>query len=702
MNDNPVARTVPSLRWSVAAAAVPLLLAAAPVAGQIKDYACFACVHDEITHKWHIPDHPVFWYPEVIMEHCAAIEYAIPEFNVACDGTQVSEFEVRHTRFQSDECSTSVDVYRLPLPYFLDENWEKVQNPDPNVYGVIEATDQGTDYVRFRYTNPIECPAEGEPVRDVVIAIEYEDTHEGGREIVNTMVIHVNRPPVVMTHGLWSERGAFQAMEDDFKATVYDKALLYRVDYKATNDHAFTTNYRKVEDGIDTVFEQAADAGFATGKVDLVGHSMGGILSRLYVQSPYYDQEVRRIVTCNTPHGGSQMANLLLDDAFPLSGAACTGIWLKSWGTDSCGEGAVEDLRVTSAAIGVVLNDPLSYPSLLEVHAVKTLVDLDSAAPALSPTFGQQVGFPTLIYNVLRVCGVSWYGSVFNGDGHDAIVAATSQGGGLQGSHQSEVSNQGHIGSVANPAVIERVRELLSLPRGAGELTNTYYSPEVEQYFTPNAACPASPAPLRRLAAETIAVTAPAPDASVQSGQDLTVSVAGSASVATVILGLSDAAGRLFLAEQPGPSPTSEIEIPDDMIGQARLFAIGLTTLGSEVALSGAIDLEVGVSATLTGLAVYPEAAHLKLGGTETLEITGEYSDGVARNLSQIAGLGFAFTEGHASRSGTNGVTLNERLDDVLTISYQGVTSPEVRIRALPPEQPRVPTKPVRRRLTRK
>jgi hypothetical protein len=319
----------------------------------------------------------------------------------------------------------------------------------------------------------------------------------------------------------------------------------------------------------------------------------------------------------------------------------------------------------------------------------------------LSPTL-TQVGFPALLYNLLRACAIQWYGSVFNGDDHDAIVAATSQGGGLQEVHQSQVGNQQHIGSVANPAVVARVRELLSLPRGDGALTNGYYNPEVEDYFTPNAVCPATPAPLRRLAAETIAVTSPASGACVQAGQALTVSVVGSPGVATVILGLSDAAGRLFLAELPGPSPTFEIEVPDDMIGAARLFAIGLTTLGTDVVPSDAVTLEVGVSATLTGLAVYPAAAHLRLGGTETLEITGEYDDGVDRDLSDLPGLAFAFAEGHASRSGTSGVKLNERLDDVLTISYQGVASPEVKIRALPPEQPRVPVNPVRRRLSRK
>ena len=75
--------------------------------------------------------------------------------------------------------------------------------------------------------------------------------------------------------------------------------------------------------------------------------------------------------------------------------------------------------------------------------------------------------------------------------------------------------------------------------------------------------------------------------------------------------------------------------------------------------------------------------------------------DGVARDLSKLPGTIFTFAGGHASRSGTSGVMLNERVDDVLTIAYQGITSPEVKIRALPPDQPQVPTKPVRRHLRR-
>ena len=51
---------------------------------------------------------------------------------------------------------------------------------------------------------------------------------------------------------------------------------------------------------------------------------MGGVISRLYIQEPGYQHEVRRIITSNTPHAGSQMANLLLDRSFDPLGLICS------------------------------------------------------------------------------------------------------------------------------------------------------------------------------------------------------------------------------------------------------------------------------------------------------------------------------------------------------------------------------------------
>ena len=44
----------------------------------------------------------------------------------------------------------------------------------------------------------------------------------------------------------------------------------------------------------------------------LVGHSMGGVVSREYVQSDYYNDDVDKIVTLDSPHEGTGALNMQL------------------------------------------------------------------------------------------------------------------------------------------------------------------------------------------------------------------------------------------------------------------------------------------------------------------------------------------------------------------------------------------------------
>src|SRR5262249_10464468 len=67
-----------------------------------------------------------------------------------------------------------------------------------------------------------------------------------------------------------------------------------------------------------------------------------------------------------------------------------------------------------------------------------------------------------------------------------------------------------------------------------------------------------------------------------------------------------------------------------------------------------------------------------------SLEITGHYDDGVARDLSQQPGLSFTFADGHAAQSGPGSVVLNDALDDTLTVTFDGVDSAPVPITAIP------------------
>jgi pimeloyl-ACP methyl ester carboxylesterase len=279
---------------------------------------------------------------ECPLERCADIEFPAPEFRVTADGVAASQFELDRVINPGSTCTNEL---KNPRPFFIDENREKIISPERKKFGAIKVTAQDEHGLYFEYTHPTDLPPDGDVSRDVTIGIEYE-RESGGHVIWNSMVIHVYRPPVVMTHGLWADAESFAKMEKNFSSVSHDYPpdLLYRVDY--SKDHAnaksFVENLAVAENGVAALLEQAAKKDFAIGKVDLVGHSMGGILSRLYVQGQYYGDDVRRIVTCNTPHAGSQMANWLLDEVWDPYGLACAAIGAT---TGSCYEGAVLQRR---------------------------------------------------------------------------------------------------------------------------------------------------------------------------------------------------------------------------------------------------------------------------------------------------------------------------------------------------------------------
>ena len=48
----------------------------------------------------------------------------------------------------------------------------------------------------------------------------------------------------------------------------------------------------------------------AQDKVILIGHNMGGLAAREYLQSSSYDHDVAKLITVGTPHRGSFLADL--------------------------------------------------------------------------------------------------------------------------------------------------------------------------------------------------------------------------------------------------------------------------------------------------------------------------------------------------------------------------------------------------------
>ena len=107
------------------------------------------------------------------------------------------------------------------------------------------------------------------------------------------------RPPVILIHGLFQNR-----------------ACLFWLEYRlrqsgVTNIYSINTPpWRELETLTETLAKKVDEVRLALNvdKVDLVGHSMGGIIGRNYVQHRGGAERVAHLVTLGSPHHGSKLA----------------------------------------------------------------------------------------------------------------------------------------------------------------------------------------------------------------------------------------------------------------------------------------------------------------------------------------------------------------------------------------------------------
>ncbi|NMG06476.1 triacylglycerol lipase [Brasilonema sp. UFV-L1] len=111
--------------------------------------------------------------------------------------------------------------------------------------------------------------------------------------------IEEKRNPVLLVHGIFDTGRVFDQMIAYLKQRGW---MVYDLDLIPNNGNL----------GLDTLAEQVADYVDATFEpeqsLDLVGFSMGGIVSRYYVQRLGGINRVQRFVTISAPHHGTWIA----------------------------------------------------------------------------------------------------------------------------------------------------------------------------------------------------------------------------------------------------------------------------------------------------------------------------------------------------------------------------------------------------------
>lgn len=311
--------------------------------------------------------------------------------------------------------------------------------------------------------------------------------------------IKVYRPGVLFLHGFDSDKECFRYIYAELLKESYTTAQLLG-DYENTNRASFHDNTHKnnvVQKYLSLLYRQLAGKGIVSSKYDLVGHSMGGILSRLYAQE-VNNNTVNRIITINTPHFGSNLSILgqkirkLLEYIRISTFLAKDPKWLLISAVgihyiDNFMNGAGMDLAPNSSAIENLNRGHADVP----VHAISSFmidnVYLDETLhqiEMIDPILGCPSLYSTLYGFAKSNPGMGVINEILGSTHHDGVVTLESQFGGLSSNHVTMEtapyegiggmkSNAHHINTCRWDETFNNLYSLLSSPKSSDNFCAT-------------------------------------------------------------------------------------------------------------------------------------------------------------------------------------------------------------------------------------
>lgn len=110
--------------------------------------------------------------------------------------------------------------------------------------------------------------------------------------------------PLLLVHGLGGHPGNFVGLKTSFARRGRTRSYVVDFGSAASFDALASHLGLVIQDVIDANELAEHDT------IDIVAHSMGGLVSRLAVDDPELRSRIANIVTLGTPHGGSHLARL--------------------------------------------------------------------------------------------------------------------------------------------------------------------------------------------------------------------------------------------------------------------------------------------------------------------------------------------------------------------------------------------------------
>ncbi|MBN1418077.1 MAG: alpha/beta fold hydrolase, partial [Planctomycetes bacterium] len=441
------------------------------------------------------------------------------------------------------------------------------------------------------------------------------------------------RPAVTLLHGLWSSaRGCWDLdLQRDPRFTVYS------MDYRPENASALDMNLPAARAGVARALRELRSQGIAATQADVVGHSMGGLLLRMYAggrqriyrrTANFMRGDIHKLITLDTPHSGSPLADVLV---FPDGTSTPIGWVFNLFGrcTDC---GAVHDLRLWNPILSSLPAAEVPSHAIFGTGGSDVLEqgppDLICALP--HPLVQGTCGMLEILQFFTIVADTIWEGME-----HDFIVPRFSQEGGLQPDQTSGigwvpgVSRGFHVGIGQEDEANRIILGLLS-----ASVTEPAFAADGFPAGPGGAVAPAPPAPAippRRKGAGTLTITSPSPGAVVTAGTTVTLRASAA--------GGFEPEAVLFLSPHEAKTVDAvpfevTMAIPSEAIGAFRLGAIGRDAEDAYVT-ADPLEIVVETDASLTGIRAEPELLVLyAFMPRDHVTILGTFDDDVLRDIT--------------------------------------------------------------------
>ncbi len=324
---------------------------------------------------------------------------------------------------------------------FNDDAKELISDTDRFV-GSYTSTNSEKD-ATVTITSPSNFPYTTNAYYSFYVVIKVKFKNGGIASVAKN--IGISRPGVIILHGLNDTSLSFQPLMNYLiNSDTYISSQVLTKDYSASNTSSFYTNTHEnqvVRIGLFELSNNLFDAGIACSKFDMIGHSMGGILERLYNQE-VDNEHTNKLITLNTPHFGAPLGNLYSDIVPILSYVPnpkvqlIVGILkggLELFCNSDHNKVAVTDLAYNSPAIKNLNSSSASRLNGIPVYAIGTYLDSYDFEPNDYATVGNiSDEYAFLLAHIFKNdIPRNPYNYLFENVWGDGVVSITSQKGGL-------------------------------------------------------------------------------------------------------------------------------------------------------------------------------------------------------------------------------------------------------------------------------